>query len=161
MSAPVTGASRKRRSQFKRSPPSSTISTVALPGIFHCADPVIQGVAPNRKNASTAGHPARLDSSSNSIQRNDMNRTRLRFVFVLALVGAAVGFGTRTPAPLARATAHAAGPAVTPKTEAPNEARALSHAFSNVAKALGPSVVRIEVEIARGGPQDRKSTRLN
>ena len=42
-------------------------------------------------------------------------------------------------------------PAVTPKTEAPNEARALSRAFSNVAKALGPSVVRIEVEVARGG----------
>ncbi len=39
---------------------------------------------------------------------------------------------------------------MTPKTEAPNEARALSHAFSNVAKALGPSVVRIEVEIGGG-----------
>ena len=43
------------------------------------------------------------------------------------------------------------GPAVTPKTEAPNEARALSRAFSNVAKALGPSVVRIEVEV--GAPR--------
>ena len=42
---------------------------------------------------------------------------------------------------------------MTPKTEAPNEARALSRAFSNVAKALGPSVVRIEVEVGapRGG----------
>jgi serine protease Do len=49
------------------------------------------------------------------------------------------------------APAAAANPAVTPKTEAPNEARALSRAFSNVAKALGPSVVRIEVEVARGG----------
>ena len=48
------------------------------------------------------------------------------------------------------APAAAAGAAVTPKTEAPNEARALSRAFSNVAKALGPSVVRIEVEVARG-----------
>jgi serine protease Do len=47
--------------------------------------------------------------------------------------------------------AHAAAAAVTPKTEAPNEARALSRAFSNVAKALAPSVVRIEVEVARGG----------
>ena len=37
---------------------------------------------------------------------------------------------------------------MTPSTEAPNEARALSRAFSNVAKALGPSVVRIEVEVA-------------
>ncbi|HEX2550724.1 MAG TPA: trypsin-like peptidase domain-containing protein, partial [Nocardioidaceae bacterium] len=49
------------------------------------------------------------------------------------------------------APAAAANAAVTPKTEAPNEARALSRAFSNVAKALGPSVVRIEVEVARGG----------
>jgi serine protease Do len=51
------------------------------------------------------------------------------------------------------ASAAAAPAAVTPKTEAPNEARALSRAFSNVARALGPSVVRIEVEVARGGGQ--------
>ncbi len=37
---------------------------------------------------------------------------------------------------------------MTPKTEAPNEARVLSHAFSAVAKALRPSVVRIDVEMA-------------
>jgi len=88
-----------------------------------------------------------------------MNRTRLRLVFCLALLGAAVGLGARTPTSVfAPATAEAAGPAVTPKTEAPNEARALSHAFSNVAKALGPSVVRIEVEIGGGrgmGPHGR------
>jgi len=53
--------------------------------------------------------------------------------------------------------ASAAGPAVTPKTEAPNEARALSRAFSAVAKALGPSVVRIEVEV--GGPRMSDRTR--
>ena len=35
---------------------------------------------------------------------------------------------------------------VTPKTQAPPEARALSRAFSSTAKALGPSVVRIDVE---------------
>jgi serine protease Do len=40
------------------------------------------------------------------------------------------------------------GGAVTPKTEAPNEARVLSQAFSAVARALRPSVVRIDVEIA-------------
>jgi len=38
---------------------------------------------------------------------------------------------------------------VTPKTQTPNEARALSHAFANVARALGPSVVRIDVESER------------
>jgi serine protease Do len=39
------------------------------------------------------------------------------------------------------------GAAVTPKTQAPNEARVLSSAFSAAARALGPSVVRIDVEI--------------
>jgi serine protease Do len=42
-----------------------------------------------------------------------------------------------------------AAPLVTPKTQTPNEARALSRAFSNVAKALSPSVVRIDVESER------------
>jgi len=88
-----------------------------------------------------------------------MTRTRLRLVFCLAVLGAAIGLAARTPSSVfAPATAEAAGPAVTPKTEAPNEARALSHAFSNVAKALGPSVVRIEVEIGGGrgmGPHGR------
>jgi serine protease Do len=63
-------------------------------------------------------------------------------------VAAAVGvvkLDARGPAPIAPAAAASA--AVTPKTEAPSEARALSHAFSNVAKALAPSVVRIEVEV--------------
>jgi serine protease Do len=39
------------------------------------------------------------------------------------------------------------GGPVTPRTEAPNEARVLSSAFSAVAKALRPSVVRIDVEM--------------
>ena len=38
---------------------------------------------------------------------------------------------------------------VTPATVAPNEARALSRAFATVAHAIGPSVVRIEVQTAR------------
>src|SRR5262252_9285143 len=41
----------------------------------------------------------------------------------------------------------APGGTVTPKTQAPNEARVLSSAFSAVARALRPSVVRIDVEI--------------
>ena len=36
---------------------------------------------------------------------------------------------------------------VTPKMQAPPEAKSLSHAFSGVAKALRPSVVRLDVEI--------------
>jgi serine protease Do len=44
------------------------------------------------------------------------------------------------------------GGALTPRTEAPSEARVLSSAFSAVARALRPSVVRIDVEIgARAG----------
>jgi serine protease Do len=39
------------------------------------------------------------------------------------------------------------GGTVTPKTEAPSEARVLSSAFSAAARALAPSVVRIDVEI--------------
>jgi len=38
---------------------------------------------------------------------------------------------------------------LTPRTEAPAEAKTLSQAFSNVAKALRPSVVRIDVEVTR------------
>ena len=82
---------------------------------------------------------------------------RVPFIAALALgVAGSLGVpGLFHGAPAGRdrrvAPAAAAGAAVTPKTEAPNEARALSRAFSNVAKALGPSVVRIEVEVARGG----------
>jgi serine protease Do len=62
------------------------------------------------------------------------------------------GAPSPTPAPAANEPSAAAplqpsGP-VTPRTEAPNEARVLSSAFSAVARALRPSVVRIDVEIA-------------
>jgi serine protease Do len=76
-----------------------------------------------------------------------MTRTSLRVMFSVAVLATAVGLAARKPTSVF-STAQAAGAAVTPKTEAPNEARALSHAFSNVAKALGPSVVRIEVEVS-------------
>ena len=87
-----------------------------------------------------------------------MIRTRMRAIVAALVVGLAGGVALpglfqappNGPA-IGIAPAAAASAAVTPKTEAPNEARALSRAFSNVAKALGPSVVRIEVEVARGG----------
>jgi serine protease Do len=53
--------------------------------------------------------------------------------------------GQQQPPPPALAP----GGPVTPKTEAPNEARVLSTAFSATAKALRPSVVRIDVEVER------------
>jgi serine protease Do len=75
----------------------------------------------------------------------------------IVLLGAGVGAGlfsagvfwngTHLPVPTLVGSAAAATPAVTPKQEVPSEAKALSHAFSSVAKALGPSVVRIEVEV--------------
>src|SRR5262245_26711900 len=58
-----------------------------------------------------------------------------------------------------RATADAAPAAtVTPKMQAPPEARSLSRAFSAVAKALRPSVVRIDIEVdqPRVARNDRK-----
>jgi serine protease Do len=57
-----------------------------------------------------------------------------------------------------RPPALAAPAQVTPKTQTPNEARALSRAFAAVAKALAPSVVRIDVESERPrvARQDRR-----
>jgi len=87
------------------------------------------------------------------------NRHRAR-VATLGVVTAAlcagaafgVAVGPRGLSPIA----HAAAPvAVTPKTETPNEARVLSRAFSSVAKALAPSVVRIEVEVEKPRVADR------
>jgi serine protease Do len=64
-------------------------------------------------------------------------------------IGAYFHGGARGPSLIA--PVEAASAAVTPKTEVPTEAKALSHAFSSVARALGPSVVRIEVEV--GAPR--------
>src|SRR3954454_7861316 len=85
-----------------------------------------------------------------------MIRNRIRAIVAALALGLAgmvglPGLFRGAPGAPGIAPAAAAGGSVTPKTEAPNEARALSRAFSNVAKALGPSVVRIEVEVARGG----------
>jgi serine protease Do len=103
-----------------------------------------------------------LPSDPSPTSREPIARLRRRRAGLLAagvaalatLGGIAYGTGTVSPA-------SAAGAAVTPKTEAPNEARAMSRAFSAVAKALGPSVVRIEVEVgapnvAERGPHGRR-----
>jgi serine protease Do len=69
--------------------------------------------------------------------------------------GAVLFHGTGAQPPALVPSAAAANAAVTPKTEVPGEAKALSRAFSAVAKALGPSVVRIEVEV--GAPTADRS----
>ena len=62
----------------------------------------------------------------------------MRFWGMLAM-GVAVALAASRPL---------AGGALTPRMETPNEARALSRAFAGVARAIGPCVVRIEVESA-------------
>ncbi|MES1172182.1 MAG: trypsin-like peptidase domain-containing protein [Bacteroidota bacterium] len=57
-----------------------------------------------------------------------------------------------TPRPLSNGLAPAA--ALTPRVDPPGEARALSRAFASVARALGPSVVRVDVEVAHPDPDD-------
>ena len=68
--------------------------------------------------------------------------------------GAAGAAPSPAPTPSAAPAPQANGP-VTPRTEAPNEARVLSSAFSAVAKALRPSVVRIDVEIQQVAARGR------
>src|SRR5262245_39904374 len=66
--------------------------------------------------------------------------------------------GGETPAPPPSGTPSvgaAGGGPVTPQTQAPNEARALSAALAAVAKAMRPSVVRIDVEVQRPQVADR------
>jgi serine protease Do len=72
----------------------------------------------------------------------------------LTALALAVGAGAGGVATTRFASAAGAA-AVTPKTETPNEAKVLSHAFSSVAKALGPSVVRIEVEVGAPATAER------
>jgi serine protease Do len=59
------------------------------------------------------------------------------------------------PAAAPPAPSLAPGSAVTPRTDAPSEARVLSAAFSATARALRPSVVRIDVEIEQPRVADR------
>jgi serine protease Do len=72
----------------------------------------------------------------------------------LATLALGVGAGTW----MAPQAISAPAQSVTPKTQTPNEARVLSNAFAAVAKALAPSVVRIDVEqeAPRVARQDRR-----
>jgi serine protease Do len=70
-------------------------------------------------------------------------RRRTLAIGVAATLALGTGAGTWL-AP--RAISAAPAQAVTPKTQTPSAARELSRAFANVAKALAPSVVRIDVE---------------
>src|SRR5665213_1108229 len=118
MSPTVTGASRRRRIRF-----------MGVGGWNFSPSDVGYPPRPARKCAGR-GHPVRLDSPSNSLQRNDMLRTQLRVLFTVAVFGAAVGLAGRARTKLlATTSAVAAGTAVTPRTEIPNEARAVARLF--------------------------------
>lgn len=88
----------------------------------------------------------RLPSSFTNI-RGSARVAFLALLMTLPLGAAWLGGSHAAANAAAPASAPAAGP-VTPKIEAPNEARALSTAFAAAAKALRPSVVRIDVESA-------------
>lgn len=95
---------------------------------------------------------------------DNMRKQILLYSTGLGVVGLALGLGagmSLTP----RAEAQPQTPAqpataITPKTQAPPEARALSQAFAGTARALRPSVVRIDIETeAPKGPRGRQFRR--
>ena len=76
-----------------------------------------------------------------------MRKTTLVVMTGLGISGLAAGLAVGLSA-TPRAQAQAQPPAaITPKTQVPPEARSLSQAFASTARALRPSVVRIDVEM--------------
>jgi serine protease Do len=73
---------------------------------------------------------------------------KARNFLAISLMTATLGLGAASGVGGWMASKAESAPAanVTPKTQTPNEARALSRSFATVAKALAPSVVRIDVE---------------
>jgi serine protease Do len=73
----------------------------------------------------------------------------------VGIVGLALGLGLglrATPSASAQAQPQAA---ITPKTQVPQEARSLSQAFASTARALRPSVVRLDIELEAPKIRDR------
>ena len=74
-----------------------------------------------------------------------MRKTTLLLTTGMAVVGLGVGLGCGLSSTrLAQAQPQAA---ITPKTQVPQEARSLSQAFQTTARALRPSVVRLDIEL--------------
>jgi serine protease Do len=76
----------------------------------------------------------------------------LSVILASAALATGLGLGARfAPRGVAQAAVPPAAPApaITPKTQVPQEARSLSQAFAATARALRPSVVRIDVEMER------------
>jgi len=89
-----------------------------------------------------------------------MRRRTLVLSTTLATAALATGLGLGVRfAPHAAAESAAPPSAITPKTQVPQEARSMSQAFAATARALRPSVVRIDVEIERPKMARRDSQR--
>ncbi|MBN2574644.1 MAG: trypsin-like peptidase domain-containing protein [Deltaproteobacteria bacterium] len=87
-----------------------------------------------------------------------MRKTTLLLTTGLAVASLGVGLGCSLSA--ARQAQAQPQAAITPKTEVPREARSLSQAFATTARALRPSVVRLDIELeARKKPSGRKFRR--
>jgi serine protease Do len=88
----------------------------------------------------------------------NMRKTTLVFSTGLGVLGMALGLGLGMRAmPSAQAESQSA---ITPKTQVPQEARSLSQGFASTARALRPSVVRLDIELenakAPGGHRLRR-----
>jgi serine protease Do len=117
-------------------------STVSCRGLAH-RQPGDESVSVPL-DGSTAAPPARPPSGSSGASKSPASpKPQPRFD-----AGAPPAVGKNgTPAPAAPAP-------LTARLEIPAEARALSRAFSNVAKAMAPSVVRVDVEVAHPDRDD-------
>jgi serine protease Do len=85
-----------------------------------------------------------------------MRKKTLLLSMGLGLTGLALGFGVGLRStPRAEAQSQAT---ITPKTQVPQEARSLSQAFASTARALRPSVVRLDIELE--GPKTMGGRKL-
>lgn len=89
--------------------------------------------------------------------------TQMRKSMVLSstgvgIVGLALGLGLGLRA-TPRAQAETPQAAITPKTQVPQEAKSLSQAFASTARALRPSVVRLDIEMEAPKLRDRHMRR--
>ncbi|MBC8131485.1 MAG: trypsin-like peptidase domain-containing protein, partial [Deltaproteobacteria bacterium] len=140
---------------FVRRIPLLLAALFALPafGGWNCSDlskrkPGDESVSVPRDNQSQAQAPAPTTPSQSGASKPG----------VIATPHPAGAPGTTGAPGLPAPSALTPAAALTPRTDPPHEARALSRAFANVARALGPSVVRVDVEVAHPESQDETSS---